>query len=1721
MHNRSSFATSHGLAVTGAHANRTLLDVKGSVADIEKAFGVRMEVYSHPAEARVFHAPDADPSADLAVPLLSIHGLDDFSLPRPMNLRAAFDSTNAVSYPTGSGPYGYYLGNDFRAAYAPGVALNGAGQSVGLFELDGYYASDIAEYESLAGLPEVTLTNVLLDGFNGSPGNNEIEVTLDIDMAISMAPGLSEVMVYEGTNPDDVLNRMATDNRARQLSCSWGFGTQTAPAREQMDQIFEQFAAQGQTMFQASGDSGAYGGANGISAPSDDPNVTVVGGTLLTTSGPGGPWLAETAWYGSGGGTSASYSLPTWQEGLGTPANQGSPSFRNIPDVAALADVSIWLIAENGRQGPIGGTSAAAPLWAGFAALANEQAAAQSKPPLGFINPTLYAIGRCAGYASAFHDITAGNNTNAANPANFFAVPGYDLCTGWGTPAGSNLIHALISPPDALQVFPPANLTSGGGTGGPFNPASQNMVLTNIGSNSLNWAAGNVSPWLDVAPAGGALAAGGPSTVVVLSLNSAAGSLPPGSYAATIWFTNLNDGFAQGRQWILNVSMTSSVPLILGQPLSQTAPPGASAVFTVAAVGNAPLFYQWRKDTTNLSDGGNISGSSAAALTVNNVSSAAAGTYSVIVSNSLDQAASAGAVLTVASVTAPGVALSNLYSFTGSSDGGNPNGLTRETNGSFYGTTQSGGTNDSGTIFQMTPDGIVTTVYWFNQSGGGAYLPAAALTQGADGDLYGSTEGGGANGWGTLFKTTTNGSLATVWTFDYGNGAEPDQPMILGADGNFYGTTPYGGPSQYGEVFRLTPNGAMTLPVSFNYVNGFNPNKLAQGADGGFYGTTFDGGSHGDGTIFKIAANGAFTTLFSCSYTNGGYLPAAGLAQVPEGDFYGTTYEGGDYGFGTVFMMTPSGAVTTVYSFTGGNDGGHPAADLIQAGDGNFYGTTMYGGAYDDGTVFRMAPGGAPVTLATFDGYNGANPETPLVQGADGNFYGTTQNGGANGNGVIFYVNINSPSVQITGQPAGQSAFLGANAVFSVAVAGNPPLFYQWWKDGTSLADGGNIFGSMTRVLTVSNVGVDDAAFYSVTVSNAAGSEACSEDALLEVLVSPPQITTPPASQTASVGGSAAFHVIAVGDLPLYYQWQSNRVNLTNGANVSGATTDSLTLSGLTQRSDATYSVIVSNAAGAVSASATLAVFPVSAPGTAAVSLYWFTGGADGGTPNGLALGGNGVLYGTTQSGGAWNDGTVFSITTNGAFQTLVSFNLTNGSNPQAALAPGADGNFYGTTEDGGTNAGGTVFKMNPNGALTTLFSFTNENNINPYTALAPGTNGNFYGAAENTYTVGDGNIFEITTNGTLDVVYSFAGGLDGNAPVGALTRGADGNFYGMTTGGGAHGYGGVFKMTSDGALTNIYSFTGGADGYNPDGALVQGDDGSFYGVTRRNTFHGFAFYGTIFKVSTNGALTTLYTLNPYVSGDGTYPFAGLIQGADGNFYGSTYLGGASGDGTVFRITSGGTFATLLSFDGSDDGAEPTAALVQDAAGNFYGTTTAGGPFGKGSIFRLTLTSAPQITTQPANQTAVAGSGVQFNAAVFGASPLSWQWRKNGADLTDGGRVSGSSSRVLSVNTINAGDAGTYSVIVSNALGSAASAGALLIVETPPVFQSVTLSGGVLALTWSATPGQSYQVQTTADLASANWSNLGSAITATNATLGASCAVGSASRQFYRILMAP
>src|ERR1035438_860334 len=480
------FAKTNGLTITAAHPNRVVLDVAGSTADIAKAFHVTIRVYRHPTEARTFYAPDVEPTVDFAVPILHISGLDNYALPHPNSLlRPASASTNATPN-SGSGPGGAYQGSDFRTAYVPGTALTGAGQSVGLLQFDGFYASDITTYESQAGLPNVPLTVVPIDGGVGTPGSGASEVSLDIEMVISMAPGISGIYVYEAPNPSpwvDLLSRMANDNLSKQLSCSWGGG----PPDPAGDQIFLQMAAQGQSFFNACGDSDAFTGP--IPFPAESPYIMQVGGTTLSTTGPGGAWQSEKVWnWGNGAGTcggiSPTYSIPAWQQGIDMTTNQGSTTMRNIPDGALTAD-NVYVLFGNGQSGAFGGTSCAAPLWAGFTSLINQQAAAASQPPVGFLNPALYTIGKGPIFTSCFHDTTVGNNTWSGSPNLFFAVPGYDLCTGWGTPLGTNLINALTSPITRPAFMVVSNYVFGGNGNGiiDYNECNNlNLILANVGT---------------------------------------------------------------------------------------------------------------------------------------------------------------------------------------------------------------------------------------------------------------------------------------------------------------------------------------------------------------------------------------------------------------------------------------------------------------------------------------------------------------------------------------------------------------------------------------------------------------------------------------------------------------------------------------------------------------------------------------------------------------------------------------------------------------------------------------------------------------------------------------------------------------------------------------------------------------------------------------------------------------------------------------------------------------------------------------------------------------------------------------------------------------------------------------------------------------------------------------------------------------------------------------
>jgi Pro-kumamolisin, activation domain len=451
-----SFATSNGLSITKTYGNNQLLDVIGTVANIESAFHVFMNVYRR-SDGSQFYAPDTTPSVDFAIPILRVNGLDNFRVPK----RA--DGSGEFNFPFESS---LYTGSDFRNAYAPGVKLTGAGQTLALVEFDGFSPADITAYENGAGPP---VTPFLMDGATGKPVNptTQFEVTLDIEMAAAMAPGLDNIYVYEGPTPlgpsvaydvtaDDLLTTMAFPPPglppSNQISCSWfGFGGENVLA------AIQEFAAQGQSFFMASGDSGAYGNDNPMQLPYNEEEVdwmTLVGGTELFTKAGGGAWTSERTWNdavnhaaadpdATSGGVTTGVLAPSYQAGIATQIATagGNPTWRNFPDVSMVAtEIQIQVY---GSPLPAVGTSAAAPLWAAFVALANQQAAALGRAPIGFANPAIYAIGQGAFYSQDFHDIADGSTNNRSGSGPFQAITGYDLATGWGSPTGMSLIDDL------------------------------------------------------------------------------------------------------------------------------------------------------------------------------------------------------------------------------------------------------------------------------------------------------------------------------------------------------------------------------------------------------------------------------------------------------------------------------------------------------------------------------------------------------------------------------------------------------------------------------------------------------------------------------------------------------------------------------------------------------------------------------------------------------------------------------------------------------------------------------------------------------------------------------------------------------------------------------------------------------------------------------------------------------------------------------------------------------------------------------------------------------------------------------------------------------------------------------------------------------------------------------------------------------------------------------
>jgi uncharacterized repeat protein (TIGR03803 family) len=655
-------------------------------------------------------------------------------------------------------------------------------------------------------------------------------------------------------------------------------------------------------------------------------------------------------------------------------------------------------------------------------------------------------------------------------------------------------------------------------------------------------------------------------------------------------------------------------------------------------------------------------------------------------------------------------------------------------------------------------DGSVSLLHTFAPLAPAGCYPWSTLIQAADGNFYGTAVSGGPFDAGNIFQVTPSGILTPMYSFTNGiDGGFPRASLVVGSDGNFYGTAAYGGSSGVGTVFKMTARGVFTPLYSFrtNGIDGQRPEAaLIEGSNGCFYGTTSYGGSNGCGTIFAITPAGALTTLhsFTGSGTDGSG-PTAPMILGTDGNFYGTTAYGGTRGYGTVFRMTPQGVWTNLHSFDwAGGDGNVPWSALVLGTDGNFYGTTYGGGTYGYGTVFLITPDGALTTLYSFtNGEDGGYPYAALVQGVNGNFYGTshgwsTMVAGTSSIGTVFEI---TPWGYLTTLYAFTDSMDGANPTAGL-VLGTNGNFFGAAEVGGIIGWGGSI-GEFGRILG------------------------------------------------GTLGWGTLFTMTPDGDFTPLCVFPGESEGANPGA-------------GLIQAANGLFYGVTER--GGTNDDGT--VYQMSADG-AVTPLYSFTAGSDGAVPlAALTQGSDGNLYGTTYEGGISNAGAIFKITPAGVLTTLHTFtNGIDGGQPFAALVQGTNGNFYGTTSAGGGKYdAGTIFQITPAGVLTTLHAFTNGSDGAYSTAgLVQGADGEFYGTASSGGTNGDGTVFKITAGGVLKPLYSFKGALDGGGPSATLTLGADGNFYGVCGGGGATGYGTVFKITSSGALTPLYSFTGTNDG--------------------------------------------------------------------------------------------------------------------------------------------------------------------------------------------------------------------------------------------------------------------------------------------------------------------
>lgn len=585
------FAQVHGFTVTGGSRDGMDVQVRGSVAAVEAAFHVRMQTYKHPKEDRNFYSPDQEPTTDLPFNLWHVSGLDNYSIPHPLVVsKTAYaaamgiDANKVLSHATtGSGPSASFLGSDMRAAYYGSGSLNGAGQNLGLLEYYGTNLADLQTYYKNIGqtYPGSIITLLSTDGTSTSctyPSCDDTEQTLDMTQALGMAPGLASMTMYVGSSDTAILSAMTTHNPLpTTIGCSWGW-TPADPST--LNPYFEKMAAQGQSFFAASGDNSTWH-ATGKSAawPADNAYVISVGGTDLVTSSAAGPWQSETAWADSGGGISPdSIAIPSWQQlaGVINSSNHGSTTLRNGPDVSANANFTFYTCADKQAclANEYGGTSFAAPMWAGYVSLVNQQLAANGQGSAGFINPTIYQQNVGSSYGTNFHDVTSGTS------GSYSAVTGYDLVTGWGSPTPA-LVSALTGTqtqtPDFTLGASPSSLTVAQGKSG--NSTISISAIDGF-SSSVSLSASNVPTGVTVGF--------NPTSISGSQTSTATFTIAAGTTAGTypITITGVSGSLQHSITVSLTVSASVSKYSISASPTSLTVPRGSSSTTTITLSGS-------------------------------------------------------------------------------------------------------------------------------------------------------------------------------------------------------------------------------------------------------------------------------------------------------------------------------------------------------------------------------------------------------------------------------------------------------------------------------------------------------------------------------------------------------------------------------------------------------------------------------------------------------------------------------------------------------------------------------------------------------------------------------------------------------------------------------------------------------------------------------------------------------------------------------------------------------------------------------------------------------------------------------------------------------------------------------------------------------------------------------------------------------------------------------